>query len=82
MIRAKGSEVFGDDSSIGPNSRLATFAAPLVTRRVKISAWFGSLLVTRHPLDETEISVLSGHVEDSTTGIGPGSINRGSIFAM
>jgi hypothetical protein len=49
---------------------------------VKISAIFESVLVTGHPLDGIEISVLGGHVEEFTTVIGPGPTNRGSIFAM
>ena len=37
---------------------------------------------TGYPSEEAEISVLGGQVDGSMTVIGPGSINRGSIFAM
>ena len=81
-FRDEGIACFGDDPSLGPDSGLAAFAAPLVTRRVEISGMFESVLVAGCPSDEAAISMLSGHVEGSTTVIGLGSINRGSIFAM
>jgi hypothetical protein len=43
---------------------------------------FESVLDNGHPLDEPEISLCGGHVEDFTTVIGPGSINQGPILAM
>ena len=67
----------GENPSLDPDSRLAAFAAPLVTRRVR-----EPVLVTRPSLDETETLVLAGHVKGSTTVMGPVLINRVSIFDM
>ena len=80
-FRDEGIEGLGD-LSVRPDRRLVAFAAPLVTRRVEISGMFESVLVAECPSDEAAIPMLSGHVEGSTTVIGLGSINRGSIFAM
>lgn len=78
-FRDEGIACFGDDLSLGPDSRLAAFAAPLVTRPVEIFVKFESVLATA---EEAGVSVLGGQVDGFMTVIGPGSINRGSIFAM
>ncbi|KAJ5425812.1 hypothetical protein N7465_000882 [Penicillium sp. CMV-2018d] len=70
---------------LGPSSRFAAFAAPLVTRWVEVSAKFESVLVTGHPEEEAEMSVLGGQVDGFImTVIGPGlnktRINRRREF--
>lgn len=70
------------DSSLGPDSIFAAFAVPLVTRRAKISAEFESVVITVHPKEEAELSVFDGQVDGFTALIGPGLINRGSIFVI
>lgn len=71
-----------EDSSLGPGSIFAAFAVPLVTRRAEISAEFESVVVTGHPGGEAEMSVFDGQADGFTTVIGPGLINRGSIFVI
>jgi hypothetical protein len=70
------------DPSLRPGSRFAAFAAPLVTCRVRISAKFEPVLVIGHPAEEARTSLLGWQVDGFMTVIGPGSINRGSIFAI
>jgi hypothetical protein len=70
-----------EDPSLGPGSRFAAFAVPLVTRRAEFSAKFESVLVRGHP-EEAETSVLSGQIDGFTTVIGPGPVNRGSILVI
>lgn len=71
-----------EDSSLGPGSIFAAFAVPLVTRRAEISAELESVVVTGHPEGEAEMSVFDGQADGFATVIGPGLINRGSIFVI
>lgn len=70
-----------EDPSLGSGSRFAAFAAPLVTRPLRISVKFEPVLVIGHPA-EARTSLLGGQHDGFVAVIGPGSINRGSIFAI
>jgi hypothetical protein len=61
---------------------LPPWCAPLVTGCIEVSVKFQSVLVTGFSAEEAEILVLGCQVDGSMIVIGPGSINRGSIFAM
>jgi hypothetical protein len=81
LFRDKRVACCDENPGLGPDLVFAAFAAPLVTRRVEVSANFESVLVTENP-EEAEMSIFDRQVDGFMTVIGPGLINRGSIFVI